>query len=87
MCIIKSLGVGQSSAKRIFLREENVAEQSISKAGKIAITLGVVAGILSISRAIYNYSQHGELDIIKIALGIGIPCLMYAIVKSAAPTK
>ena len=43
MCIIKSLGVGQSSAKRIFLREENVAEQSISKAGKIADEYDTVA--------------------------------------------
>ena len=68
-------------------REENVAEKSISKTGKVAIALAVVAGVLSLSRAIYNYAQHGELDIIKIALGIGIPCLMYAIVKGASPEK
>ena len=64
-----------------------MAEKSISKTGKVAIALAVVAGILSLSRAIYNFAQHGELDIIKIALGIGIPCLMYVIVKSAAPER
>ena len=64
-----------------------MAEKRISKVGKVAIVLAVIAGVLSLTRAIYNYAQHGELDIIKIALGIGIPCLMYAIVKSAAPEK
>jgi hypothetical protein len=64
-----------------------VTTQRISKAGKVAIALAVIAGILSLSRAIYTFTQHGELDIIKIALGIGIPCLMYAIVKSASPGK
>lgn len=64
-----------------------MANQSISKGGKVAIALAVVAGVLSLSRAIYKYTQHGELDIVKIALGIGIPCLMYAMVKSAASGK
>ena len=64
-----------------------MAEKRISGVGKVAIALAVIAGVLSLSRAIYNYAQPGELDIIKIALGIGIPCLMYAIVKSAAPEK
>ena len=61
-----------------------MANQSISKAGKVAIALAIIAGVLSLSRAVYNYTQHGELDIVKIALGIGIPCLMYVIVKGAA---
>jgi hypothetical protein len=64
-----------------------VANQRIGKTGKIAIALAVIAGLLSLSRAIYNYTQHGEIDIVKIALGIGIPCLMYALVRSAASGK
>ena len=61
-----------------------MANQSIGKTGKVAIALAVVAGVLSLSRAIYNYSQHGQLDIGKIALGIGIPCLVYVLIKSAS---
>jgi hypothetical protein len=64
-----------------------VANPSISKAGKIAIALAVIAGVLSLSRAIYNYTQHGEWDLGKIALGIGIPILIYIIVKSATSGK
>ena len=64
-----------------------MAEKNISTTGKVAIALAIAAGILSLSRAIYNFAQHGELDIVKIALGIGIPCLMYVIVKGASPEK
>ena len=79
-------GFWESNAN--FIREEEVvANQSISKAGKIAIALAVIAGVLSLSRAIYNYTQHGEVDFIKIALGIGMPILIYLIVKSAASGK
>ena len=56
----------------------------MSKNGRIAIALAIVAGVLSISRAVYNYSQHGELDIAKIALGIGIPALIYSLVRNTS---
>lgn len=59
-------------------------DESISKTGKVAIALAIIAGVLTLSRALYNYTQSGEWDIGKIALGIGIPCLVYAIMKSAA---
>ena len=59
-------------------------DESINKTGKVAIALAIIAGVLALSRALYNYTQSGELDIGKIAMGIGIPCLMYAIIKSAA---
>lgn len=61
-----------------------MSDKSISKAGKVAIVLAIVAGLLAASRAIYNYTQTGEWDIGKLALGIGIPALMYAIVKASA---
>ena len=64
-----------------------MANQSIAKGGKVAIALAIIAGVLSLSRAIYNYTQPGELDIVKIALGIGIPCLVYAIVKNPTSGK
>ena len=61
-----------------------MSDQNISKTGKVAIALAIIASLLALTRALYNYTQNGKLDIGKIALGIGIPCLMYAIVKSAA---
>jgi hypothetical protein len=61
-----------------------MSDKSMSKTAKVAVALAIVAGLLALSRALYNYSQTGKWDIGKIALGIGIPCLMYAIVKSAA---
>jgi hypothetical protein len=85
--VIKTLVRVESVHQMSLYPGGNVAEKNISKTGKVAIALAVVAGVLSFSRAIYNFAQHGELDIIKIALGIGIPCLMYAIVKSASPEK
>ena len=64
-----------------------MSNESISKTGKVAIILAIIAGVLAISRALYNYSQSGEWDIGKLALGIGLPCLIYAIVKASAPKK
>lgn len=64
-----------------------MSDQSISKTGKVAIALAIIAGALALSRALYNGTQSGEWDIGKIALGIGIPCLCYAIIKSAASKK
>ena len=61
--------------------------ERISKTGKVAIILAIIAGFLALVRALYNYTQSGEWDIGKIAMGIGIPLLMYAIVKSAAAKK
>ena len=62
-------------------------DESISKTGKVAIALAIIAGVLALSRALYNYTQSGELDIGKIALGIGIPCLVYAIMKNVSSKK
>ena len=59
-----------------------MAKQSISMAGKIAIALAVIAGLLSLSRAGYLYNQNGEVDVAKIALGLGIPALIFVVVKS-----
>jgi hypothetical protein len=61
-----------------------MSDNGISKTGKVAIALAILAGLLALSRALYNYTQNGKWDIGKIALGIGIPFLMYAIIKSAA---
>lgn len=59
-----------------------MAARNISNAGKIAIALAFIAGLVALGRAAYNYSESGEIDIGKIALGIGIPFLIYIIVKT-----
>ena len=64
-----------------------MAEHNISTAGKVAIALAIFAGLLSVSNAIYNYVEHRELNIIKIAAGIGVPFLFYAIVKTSSRAK
>jgi hypothetical protein len=64
-----------------------MSDQSMSKTSKVAIALAIIGGLLALSRALYNYTQNGKLDIGKIALGIGIPCLIYAIVKGAESRK
>jgi hypothetical protein len=64
-----------------------MSNRSTSKTGKIAIALAVIAGVLALSRAIFNYTQHGEVDSGKIALGVGIPILIYVLVKSSASGK
>lgn len=61
-----------------------MAEQSISMAGKIAIALAVIAGLLALARAAYLYNQTGEVDVAKIALGLGIPALIFVIVKNTS---
>ncbi len=61
-----------------------MAEQSISMAGKIAVALAVIAGLLSFTRAAYLYNQNGEVDAAKIALGLGIPALIFVLMKSIA---
>jgi hypothetical protein len=64
-----------------------MSDKSMSKTSKVAIALGIIAGLLALSRAVYNYNQNGKWDIGKIAIGIGIPCLIYAIAKSADSRK
>lgn len=61
-----------------------MTEQSISKAGKIAIGLAIIAGLIALTRAAYLYSQTGEVDVAKIALGIGMPALIFVVVRSAS---
>ena len=59
-----------------------MAEQSISMAGKIAIALAIIAGLISLARAAYLCGQNGEIDVTKIALGLGVPALFFVLVKS-----
>ncbi len=59
-----------------------MTEQSINMAGKIAIALAVIAGLIALARAAYLYNQTGEVDVAEIALGFGVPVLFYGLMKS-----
>lgn len=59
-----------------------MAEQSISMAGKIAIALTVIGGLIALARATELYNQSGEVDVAKIALGVGVPAFIFVFVKS-----
>ncbi len=61
-----------------------MAEQSISTAGKIAIALAVIGGLIALARVAYLYNQTGEVDVAKIALGLGVPALFYVLMKNAS---
>ena len=61
-----------------------MTEQSISKAGKIAIGLAIIAGLLALTRAAYLYSQTGGVDVAEIALGLGVPALIFVLVSSTS---
>ena len=61
-----------------------MAEQTLSKAGKIAIVLAIIAALLSLTRAAYLYNQKGEIDVTKLALGLGIPALIFVLVRSVS---
>jgi hypothetical protein len=61
-----------------------MAEQSISMAGKIAIALAVIGSLIALARAAYLYNQTGEGDVAEIALGVGVPALIFVLVKSSS---
>ena len=44
-------------------------DRSLSTTGKIAIGLAIIAGLLTLGRALYNYNQNGTVDVGKIATG------------------
>ena len=64
-----------------------MSDTSMSTTGRVAIGLAIIAGLLALGRALYTYNQNGKWDVGKIALGIGLPCTMYAVVKSWSTRK
>jgi len=61
-----------------------MSDRKIGVAGRIAIGLAIVAGLLSLSRAFLAYSRTGAVDVGKVALSLGVPVLIIVIVKSAS---
>ena len=48
---------------------------------RIALALGLIAGVLALSAALVRYVRFGEVDVAKIAAGIFIPALVYSLTR------
>jgi hypothetical protein len=61
-----------------------MADGRISRSGWAAIGLAIVGGILALANQALRYQRSGVVDWGQVALGFGVPCLIYAIVKSTS---
>lgn len=64
-----------------------MTEQSSAKWYKLALALGVIAGVLALSAALVRYIRYGEIDVGKIAAGIFIPAVIYTVTSMNTPRK
>ena len=64
-----------------------MAEEYVNKIGRIVVAIAVIAGGVFIVKVLRRYDQGQPLDIFKIALGVGVPCLLYAIVRRTEINK
>jgi len=60
-----------------------VAGRRITRGGRLAIGLGVVGGLLALANAIVRYQRSGEIDWGRVALAIGVPSFIYAVVGAS----
>ena len=58
-----------------------MAEQTTEKWNKLAIVLGIIAGLLALTAALIRFLKDGHVDLGKIAAGIAVPLLIYSIAK------
>lgn len=54
----------------------------ITRAGWLAIGLGILGGLLALVNEILDYRRSNVVDWGHVAMAFGVPALMYAIVKS-----
>jgi len=58
-----------------------MANGPISRGGWLAIGLGIVGSLIALANVIIRYRSSGDIAWGKIALAIGVPILIYAIVS------
>ncbi len=58
-----------------------------TRAGQLAIGLAVVGSLAALMNEALSYRRSGVIDWGHVALAIGVPVLMYAIVKSSSNQK
>ncbi len=62
-------------------RGEAGSDVRMGRVGFLAIALAIVGGVLGMVREIIRYRDRGTLDWGHVALAVGVPILMYAIVR------
>ncbi len=64
-----------------------MAEGRIARIGWLAVGIAVVGGFIALFNVVQDYQSSGPIDWGHLALAVGIPVFMYAIVKSSATRK
>ena len=59
----------------------------ITSGGWLAIALGVIGSLIAFANAIMQYRSTGDIAWGKIALAIGVPIFIYAIVSGRRPNN
>lgn len=58
-----------------------MASGRISRGGWLAIALGLAGGLIALANVIVGYQRSGDIAWGKLALAIGVPILIYAMVS------
>jgi hypothetical protein len=66
-------------------RGANVARSRINRGGWLAIGLAVLGGLVAIANEIVRFRRTGSVDWGHVALILGVPVLIYAIVSARQP--
>jgi uncharacterized membrane protein len=61
-----------------------MADDRISRIGWLAIGLALVGSVVALVMEAIRYRRSGVVDWGHVALGFGVPILMYAIVRGAS---
>jgi hypothetical protein len=59
----------------------------VGRVGVVAVALAIVAGILALVNEVIRYRRSGAVDWGHVALAIGVPALMYGIVRGVKPRR
>lgn len=59
----------------------------LGRVGILAVALAAVAGILALIKEVIQYRRNGAVNWGHVALAIGVPALMYGIVRAAKPRR
>ncbi|HEV7903336.1 MAG TPA: hypothetical protein VGO96_05795 [Pyrinomonadaceae bacterium] len=64
-----------------------MTEQTAGKWNKLALALGIIACVLALSAALVRYVRSGEVDVTKIAAGVFIAAVIYALTRQSSSRK
>lgn len=64
-----------------------MSDSRITRVGWIAIGIALVGGLVALFNVWSDYQKSGAIDWGHLALAIGVPLMIYVIVKSSATRK